>query len=120
MKKHFLLLFMFFMLAAAHAFSQTVYVTKTGKKYHVQTCRYLSRSSIPISLANAIGAGYTPCSICDPPVKIWTDSEKKSAVMTTPRKRAEAVQCSAKTKSGTRCKRMTKSPNGLCWQHGGD
>jgi hypothetical protein len=30
------------------------------------------------------------------------------------------VQCSAITKKGTRCTRMTKSPNGKCWQHGGD
>lgn len=29
-------------------------------------------------------------------------------------------QCSAITKKGTRCKRMTSSPNGKCWQHGGD
>ena len=34
--------------------------------------------------------------------------------------RAEAVQCSGLTKKGTRCTRMTKSPNGMCWQHGGD
>ena len=28
-----------------------------------------------------------------------------------------AVQCSGITKSGERCKRMTKSPNGRCYQH---
>lgn len=28
--------------------------------------------------------------------------------------------CSAMTRKGTRCKRMTKSSNGKCWQHGGD
>ena len=31
-----------------------------------------------------------------------------------------SVQCGASTKSGGRCKRMTSSPNGNCWQHGGD
>jgi hypothetical protein len=31
-----------------------------------------------------------------------------------------AKQCTATTQKGTRCKRMTKSPNGKCWQHGGD
>ncbi|MEK0420647.1 MAG: hypothetical protein RLZZ161_498 [Bacteroidota bacterium] len=35
-------------------------------------------------------------------------------------KAGEAVQCGASTKSGARCTRMTKSPNGNCWQHGGD
>jgi micrococcal nuclease len=46
---------------------QTVYVTKTGKKYHTATCRYLAKSKIPISLKDAKANGYTPCSVCKPP-----------------------------------------------------
>ncbi len=46
----------------------TVYVTKSGKKYHRQGCIYLRRSSRPISLQEAIRKGYTPCSRCKPPV----------------------------------------------------
>lgn len=46
--------------------SITVYVTKTGEKYHRDGCRYLSKSKIPISLDNA-KALYTPCSVCNPP-----------------------------------------------------
>ncbi|HEX9059528.1 MAG TPA: hypothetical protein VF941_05055 [Clostridia bacterium] len=45
----------------------TVYVTRTGKKYHRAGCRYLSRSEIPISLKDAEAEGYTPCSVCHPP-----------------------------------------------------
>jgi hypothetical protein len=121
LKKHLLLLLVFFSLAIGHGFSQTVYITKTGKKYHVQTCRYLSRSSIAISLSDAIASGYTPCSVCNPPSKITeTNSQKRPTNETGTRRLAIAVQCSAKTQSGARCKRMTKSPNGLCWQHGGD
>lgn len=45
----------------------TVYVTKTGEKYHSDGCQYLSRSQIPISLADAKAGGYTPCSKCHPP-----------------------------------------------------
>ena len=45
-----------------------VYVTMTGKKYHSDNCRYLSKSKIPISLKVAIQRGYTPCSVCSPPV----------------------------------------------------
>ena len=41
-----------------------VYVTKTGKKYHVKGCRYLSSSSIKISLKKAKSQGYAPCSVC--------------------------------------------------------
>jgi competence protein ComEC len=46
---------------------QTVYITKTGKKYHRATCRYLSRSKITITLKDAKANGYTPCSVCRPP-----------------------------------------------------
>jgi hypothetical protein len=45
---------------------QTVYITKTGKKYHTASCRYLSKSKIPISLKDAKANGYTPCSVCNP------------------------------------------------------
>lgn len=44
-----------------------VYITKTGSKYHKAGCRYLSQSSIPIKLSDAIAQGYTPCSVCNPP-----------------------------------------------------
>jgi hypothetical protein len=44
----------------------TVYVTRTGAKYHRGSCRYLSRSKIPMPLAEA-RLGYDPCSVCDPP-----------------------------------------------------
>lgn len=45
---------------------QTVYVTKTGSKYHQDGCRYLSKSRIPMSLSNA-KRSYGPCSVCNPP-----------------------------------------------------
>ena len=39
----------------------TVYVTKTGDKYHTSTCQYLSKSKIAISLEEAKQSGYEPC-----------------------------------------------------------
>lgn len=47
--------------------STTVYVTKTGKKYHRDGCSSLRRSKIPMSLQDAKNSGYTPCELCDPP-----------------------------------------------------
>lgn len=44
--------------------SQTVYVTKTGAKYHRSGCQYLKKSKIAISLDNAKSQGYTACSKC--------------------------------------------------------
>ena len=44
----------------------TVYVTKTGEKYHRSGCRYLKKSKIAISLEDA-KRSYEPCSVCKPP-----------------------------------------------------
>jgi anti-sigma factor RsiW len=47
--------------------SETVYVTRTGKRYHQEGCRYLASSQIPMSLKDAQAKGYTPCKVCHPP-----------------------------------------------------
>jgi len=44
----------------------TVYVTKTGPKYHTTGCRHLSKSMIAMPLSDA-AARYQPCSVCHPP-----------------------------------------------------
>jgi hypothetical protein len=46
--------------------SVTVYVTKTGKKYHRDGCRYLAASKIKTTLKEAKANGYTPCKVCHP------------------------------------------------------
>lgn len=51
---------------AAPTTDETVYITKTGSKYHRATCGYLRKSAIPISKKDAIGRGYTACSKCNP------------------------------------------------------
>jgi hypothetical protein len=53
--------------STADVATQTVYVTKTGAKYHRAGCRYLSKSAIPMTLKDA-AARYSACSICHPPV----------------------------------------------------
>lgn len=47
--------------------STTVYITKTGEKYHAEGCRHLAKSKIPISLIDAKNSGYEPCKTCRPP-----------------------------------------------------
>jgi len=44
----------------------TVYITRTGRKYHSYGCRYLARSCIAIKKSRAIKKGYTACSVCNP------------------------------------------------------
>lgn len=46
--------------------------------------------------------------------------QSESRANTVPSVKARSVQCSASTKKGGRCRRMTSSPNGRCWQHGGN
>lgn len=44
----------------------TVYITKTGTKYHRGSCRYLRQSKIKISRSQAIAQGYKACKVCKP------------------------------------------------------
>ena len=92
----------------------TVYVTRTGSKYHRDNCRYLSKSKRAISLDEA-SARYSPCKVCKPPpgqaVPSYTSPAKRSPTAST--------RCQATTKKGTQCKRKAKRASSYCWQHGG-
>ena len=44
----------------------SVYITKTGKKYHRAGCRYLKWSRVEVSRSKAIELGKEPCKICRP------------------------------------------------------
>ena len=45
----------------------TVYVTRSGSKYHRSTCPTLSRSNpIAMSLGDALAEGYSACKVCKP------------------------------------------------------
>lgn len=46
--------------------SKTVYITKTGSKYHDSGCSYLSKSKIEITLSDAKSRGFSACSKCNP------------------------------------------------------
>lgn len=107
-----ILLATLFVLVAQVAYSQqTVFVTNTGAKYHRDGCQYLRHSKIAIHIDSASGSGYSPCSVCKP---VSSGTIQRSVSDRSP---SGSVQCSAKTKSGTRCSRQTKEPNGRCWQH---
>ena len=50
--------------SSTQAYSQTVYITDTGSKYHRWGCQYLRESSNAISLNSAKSYGYSACSRC--------------------------------------------------------
>lgn len=43
-----------------------VYLTASGTKYHTETCRFVAKSKIPCTLADAKAKKYEPCSVCNP------------------------------------------------------
>jgi biopolymer transport protein ExbD len=45
----------------------TVYVTKTGEKYHRDGCSSLRKSKFAVSLKEAMARGYGACKNCKPP-----------------------------------------------------
>lgn len=50
--------------SSSYTTTQTVYITKTGGKYHSYGCRYLRSSCIAIDLGSACSYGYDACSVC--------------------------------------------------------
>ncbi|HRI78000.1 MAG TPA: hypothetical protein PLR06_00565 [Cyclobacteriaceae bacterium] len=100
MKKIFILAFFLCFAMAIKGFSQTVYASDKGEKYHTADCK-LSGDAKDMTLAAAKKANKGPCGICKP------DEHFKD----------KTAQCSGKTQDGTRCKRMTSSKNGKCYQH---
>lgn len=81
-------------------FSQTVYASDKGGKYHTADCK-LSGDANALTLKEAKKTGKTSCGVCKP------DEHLKDKL----------VQCSGKTATGDRCKRMTASKNNKCYQH---
>lgn len=113
------------LLIQSCAFSQTqkdtVFITRTGEKYHRETCQYLRYSSYSITKEEAIERGYTPCSVCKPGTLSKTvpprnTPDRVNAPAET-NKSATSRQCTGITKAGARCKRMTTNANGKCYQH---
>lgn len=44
----------------------TVYITKTGSKYHTSDCRYLKQSKIKTTKKEAVKNGFDACKVCKP------------------------------------------------------
>jgi len=89
----------------------TVYVTKSGKKYHRSDCRLLSQNRTALLLAQA-RVDYSACRLC-----ASSSSLPKAAISLQPNGKTAAVRCWGKTKKGDRCKREAEAGSKYCWQH---
>jgi len=61
----FLLISFSLMSFSSEVVAKTVYITKTGKKYHTKSCRY-GKTGLATTLANAKKKGLTACLVCKP------------------------------------------------------
>lgn len=99
--KKFLVLTLFLLFGIAiNGFSQTVYSSAKGEKYHTADCKYSGEAG-ELKLSDAKKANKKPCEVCKP------DEISK----------AKLEQCGGKVKDGSRCKRMTGNKNKKCFQH---
>jgi hypothetical protein len=120
--KHFVrvALCLLFLAIGVSAAGQSVFITRTGVKYHDGSCEHLHSSKIPITLSEALNRGYTPCNVCRPDREVSTAAEmpdnSKVETDSTANEKQPSARCSAMTKAGTRCQRAATS-NGRCWQH---
>ena len=103
--------------------AQTVYTTKTGEKFHKETCHFLKYSKKEVLFEKAIQLGYQACRVCKPS-QVINASKIQHTNSITPISKAEtltrkisASQCTGKTKAGKRCRRRTKNASGRCYQH---
>ncbi|WP_248724030.1 hypothetical protein [Seonamhaeicola sp. ML3] len=115
-----IVLFVFIAGVSMQVEAQTVYITKTGKKYHKSKCHYLKYSKKEITLEKALKYGYSACSVCKPEKgsKGKLRNNLSNAKVNSPSsKNTTSTRCIGITKSGSRCKRMTKNANGRCYQH---
>lgn len=99
MKKLFVIAILLFGVAFVSK-AQTVYASEKGTKYHTADCN-LSGDAVDIKLADAKKKGKGACGVCKP------DDHLKDKVS----------QCTGLTADKSRCKRMTSSKNGKCYQH---
>jgi micrococcal nuclease len=80
----------------------TVYVTKSGAKYHTASCRYAKTAS-PMSLKDAVARGLTPCAICKPPtLKENTSSELEPSPTSSPTAATKTSVSSSSSSSSDR------------------
>jgi len=94
--------------------SVQIFITRTGKKYHRDGCRYL-KSRIPSTINDAISKGLTACSVCKPPT--LSNNLFKVESNDVNNNYQSDGRCIAITQKGARCKRSSAAGRAYCWQH---
>ena len=61
-----------------HEHEVMVFVTKTGTKYHLETCRHLRKSKRQLTLKEAKEKNYEACKTCKPDKKLANPDTKQA------------------------------------------
>ncbi|MDR7131648.1 hypothetical protein J2X69_004012 [Algoriphagus sp. 4150] len=121
------LLFTIIFLFAVQLQAQTVFITKTGARFHKESCRY-AKTGWASDLAAAKKKGLTACLVCKPssietgeakPIPLASEPKTIEPSKETKPAQATSTQCSATTKAGSRCSRKSAAGSSYCWQHDG-
>jgi hypothetical protein len=115
-----LVAFVFTFQLNAQTQPKEVYRTLKGEKFHKKDCRIIKdKKAFKVTLKEAKKKGLVACKVCNPLGKdvVVKDKKKSTPKTKTQAKRKVAVRCMGYTLKGKRCKRMTKSADGTCWQH---
>lgn len=99
------------------SYSQDVYKTPSGTKYHLATCRMVENVSQKLTVEKALSLNLEPCKICKPAV---SNLNFISNIEQKPKGQGATTQCKGMTKKGTRCLHRTSIANGFCFQHNPD
>lgn len=92
-----------------------IYITKSGKKYHLDGCRWL-KSKIPATITEANSKGLTPCKVCSPPSKSNITKNIKTQFFESDNI-TQGSRCQGNTQKGNQCKRISQKEQDYCWQH---
>ena len=110
------LAFILLFLITSFGYTQDVYKTPSGKKYHLASCRMVENvSSKLLSKSDINHYSLTACKICKPPA-INSLSNSLSGINKA-QGTSGTTRCLGRTKRRTRCKHMTRIANGYCYQH---
>ncbi|WP_339877956.1 DUF5763 domain-containing protein [uncultured Algoriphagus sp.] len=114
-------------MLASQLQAQTVFITKTGVKYHKESSRY-AKTGWAATLTDAKKMGLTACLVCKPsstetgeakPLPLSAGSSKTEPSKENKPAQATSSQCKATTKAGSRCSRKSAAGGSYCWQHDG-
>lgn len=115
-KYTFLISFVFIVLNTSYTFSQCIYKTPSGEKYHLSTCTVVKNVSTQVVELNDIQKyQLLPCKRCNPPGLSQIKNSNNPCTKAVGQN--IAVRCKGITKKGTQCKHFTRMANGYCFQH---